>query len=64
MKTVGLKYFRNNLRKVMKELPVALTHRGQTVAVCVASDFFDFILSKSTHGVEDPSDSGQNEEQL
>jgi hypothetical protein len=52
MKTVGLKYFRNHLKETLSDLPVALTLRGQTVAICVSSDFFDYLLSEGTHGTK------------
>lgn len=46
VKTVGLKFFRTNLRKCLREdLPLALTHRGQTLAIVVSSAFFDYLLT-------------------
>ena len=51
MKSVGVKEFRNNLKACMQQLPLAITHRGQTVAIVVSSAFFDYLIN--TDGIKD-----------
>lgn len=45
---IGIREFRNNLKENMGKLPIALTHRGQTVAIIVSTDFFEYINDRIT----------------
>lgn len=55
MTKVGIKEFRKNLSKYMKQLPIAVENRGQTVAIVVSTTFFDYLVNPD--GIDGP-DSG------
>jgi hypothetical protein len=44
MRKVGVKEFRNYMRKNLRELPFLLTREGRIVAVVVDREFFEYLL--------------------
>ena len=46
MTEVGVKEFRKNLKKYLKEMPISVTNRGDVIAVLVKPGFIDYLLEK------------------
>lgn len=54
MTEVGIKEFRQNLKKYIKEMPISITHRGDVIAVLVKPGFIDYLLAQI--GQQSPAD--------
>lgn len=62
MTRVGVKEFRQNLKKYLKEMPVGVTHRGDLIAILVKPDFLNFLVENAARTEPTVDDTGDGTE--